>query len=392
MNMKIKSITLTVLAVAFSCASIPSSASNIEPLNSVEQFSESCSTCLTPLMQAAASGNLPKIENLFSQGVSLTEVNENGASALYFAAQNLNNSTDIYEFFRQNLSKSEFESLLSRQVKSNSHTVAFEATFNLNIDLLNYLLSLSQSNYDVNFSSASVFAWTPKTFAERESISIAEVLPEGEVKVENRLEWMQERENVWFKNLSKEEKLYHDKGALFIRAISKQDLDEIDRLLDQGVDINGHYGRLEATPLNSAVWPKMTLEQRAEAKKVIFHLLSHEADLNNREGGIMKVAHGFRESVFGYAGILSSVIEYIKENGTQTELDQYLNAQGPLNGYTKLIDAALRGQAEVIEVLMDNDADKEIQGYNGLTAYKAALIYNQRSENPLSEDIMQQLQ
>src|SRR5439155_1096034 len=59
-------------------------------------------------------------------------------------------------------------------------------------------------------------------------------------------------------------------------------------------------------------------------------------------------------------------------------LQSYLDAQGTMNGYTKLIDAALRGNADVMTVLLDAGADTSLAGFNGRTALDAALTFNEQ--------------
>ena len=346
---------------------------------------------LSPLMKASAKGDLKTIKKLHQQGANLGQVNKHNASALYYAAQNLDNAPDVFDYFRRHMSDKDFEALLQKQVSPNGHTIALEAVFNLNENLVNYRLGLAETGVNINFHSPTVFAWTPKTFAERESMTFAKRLPKGEVNTKDRSHWMQEQQQAWQNGLSGSEAQYHANGQKLVQAAASHDNKRIAELLAQGIDINGRYGQLLATPLNSVVRPAMTKDELVSAQATLLYLLEQGADPNNPEGKIMMVSHGFRESVFGYDKLLSSVITYTREHGTPQELTEYLDMQGPVNGYTKLIDAAFRGHNSVIKTLLDNGANKSIQGYNGITAYKAAKIYNRQSQAKIIPELMARL-
>jgi ankyrin repeat protein len=62
----------------------------------------------------------------------------------------------------------------------------------------------------------------------------------------------------------------------------------------------------------------------------------------------------------------------------EKERQEFIDEQGIMNGYTRLIDAASFGRTDVITLLLDNRADKSIKGFNGLTAYEAAVRYNEK--------------
>ncbi len=341
-------------------------------------------------MRAAALGDVESIKKSEDSGVDLRALNSNSASILYFAAQSPKNPIVVFEYVRQQIGDRAFEDLLNQQVRSNGHSIALEAVFNTNTELVHYLLKLRNSGLKVDFESPTVFGWTPKTFAEREKMNFAALLPEGSVTVGERLQWMKSQEDLWSSNLSPEASKFHRKGMELISAIEKFDLQKIREIVNSGVAVNQRYGRLGATPLNSSVRPGMTLADLSQAKSVQALLIELGANSNLAEGGIMMVPSGFRESVFGYADLVQSMIERLRP-GSQ-EREEYLNFQGAINGYTKLIDASLRGRGEVIKVLVNAGASRTLKGHNGMMAIEAAKLYNSQSATPLAPEIMQILE
>ncbi len=345
---------------------------------------------MNPAMRAAALGDVENIKKAEAAGVDLRSLNSNNASILYFAAQSPRNSVAVFEYIRKQIGDQAFESLLNQQVKSNGHSVALEAVFNTNAELVRYLLDLRNSGIKVDFESPTVFGWTPKTFAEREKLAFASLLPEGSVAVSERLQWMKTQEDLWALQLSAEAREFHQKGMGLISAIEKFDLQKIRDLVSSGVAVNQRYGRLGATPLNSSVRPGMTPADLEQAKSVQALLIELGANPNLAEGGIMMVPSGFRESVFGYADLIQNMIDRLPRESQERQ--DYLNFQGSINGYTKLIDASLRGRGEVIKALVRAGADRSLKGHNGMTAIEAARLYNSQSATPLPQEIMQVLE
>ncbi len=338
-------------------------------------------------MRAAARGDLEQLKRLTESQtppLDLSVVNPNHASVLYYVAQAPYHSVEISQYVRSNIGERVYQNLLNQTVLSNGHTVAFEAVFHINEELVRHLLDLRAQNIYVDFATPSVFGWTPQLFAQREQMPFADILPVGDIKdpSEERLAWMKRKEAQWRAENPEAP------GQEIIKAVQDFDVDEITRLVNTGAQLNAHYGRLAATPLNSSVIPAMSQSDLMKAQQVQKTLLQLGADPNFPEGGIMMVPSGFREAVFGYAGLLQQTIDFFAEGSPERHI--YLDYQGPLNGYTKLIDAALRGNAEVIVVLINAGADKTIKGHNGLTAYDAALRYNRQSEEKsrLADEIL----
>ncbi len=363
--------SLTVLAAAFFALS-----------------SRAASFDMSPAMLAAARGELAQVSTTVPE---LRSLNAYGASVLYYAAQSQKDVVATFAFVRERVGDVAFSTLLNQRVTSNGHTVAMEAVFNANEAVIDYLLSLRAAGMKVDFESPTVFGWTPKTFAEREKMPFAIKLPGGSVAVTDRLQWLADQENAWLAALSPEAREFHTQGVELIHAIESFDTPRIIALVASGVRLNERYGRLGATPLNSNARPGMTPETLTQAAGVQALLLNLGANPNLAEGGIMQVPSGFREAVFGYASQLQAMVNHLQQ-ANPARLEAYLDFQGPLNGFTKLMDAAARGRAEVIETLLASGANKAIRAHNGATAYDLAVHYNSMSATPLSQALLNQLQ
>jgi ankyrin repeat protein len=322
-------------------------------------------------MLAAAHGDLAQVERLADEGADLGAVDANGASLLYYAGQSSSGSAGILTFVRSRLEAPRFANLLRRRVGSNGHSLALEAVFNANEEMVRALLGLRAEGLNVDLESPTVFGWTPRSFAERERLSFASILPEGSVRPEDRLAWMRAQEDSWFAALSPDAQNLQRRGTALLRAVESLDIAQVEALVPTTYELNARYGRLSATPLNSSVRPGMTADERAAAGRMQNWLIAHGANPNFAEGGIMQVPSGFREAVFGYEELIDGVLH----NLPAQDRPAYLNVQGPLNGYTKLMDAALRGRVGVIRTLLAWGA------YNSRT-----------SSNPLPEELIASLE
>jgi hypothetical protein len=151
----------------------------------------------------------------------------------------------------------------------------------------------------------------------------------------------------------------------------------LDSALAGRVDFNARYGRLGQPLLNLVPTglsaSGLQTEQQARYAEVVDLFIQAGADPRIKETGLMQVSAGFRDAVFGYRDGLKCMIESIPE-GVQRQT--FIDEQGIMNGYTRLIDAALSGRTEIIKLLLDCDADTSIKGFNGRRAYNAAVTYN----------------
>ena len=165
----------------------------------------------------------------------------------------------------------------------------------------------------------------------------------------------------------------------------------LDSALAGGVDVNARYGRLGQPLLNLVpTGPsanKLQAEQQERYAEVVDLLIQAGANPRIKETGLMQVSAGFREAVFGYRAGSQRMIESIPE-GVQRQT--FIDEQGIMNGYTRLIDAALFGRTDVIELLLDHGADKSIKGFNGRTAHDAAVTWNNKNKIPVQ--VLERLQ
>ena len=358
----------------------------------VEQFETQVidSLGLTLVHRAAALGRANFLSALKQAGFELiTHNNKDGMTTLHYAAQAVDSGADVllHLLADKALRRIALESLSSR-VPSNGHTVAMEAVFNGNENLVQLLIQLRAQGEDID--STTVMGWSPKAFARREKMPFWEELPDSRIVPlvdlpssddwlarQNvvRTAWVKTQEDEWLNALPAAERTLQSAGVRLLAAVVAADFETTATLLKPGqLDVNGHYGRLGATALNSVSGPGMTAVDIAKARGMIAYLLSRGADPLNSETGVMRVSAGFREAVFGYSLTLSDLIERFESDSARKTT--FLNVQGPLNGYTKLIDAALRGRAEAMTTLLDAGADTSLFGHNGMTARAAALKFN----------------
>lgn len=305
---------------------------------------------------------------------------------LHFAAQAQSGGDAIAEWLRAR-HPPVFRRLVSQRARPNQHTVALEAVFHGNAAMVDFLIGARAAGAPVDFDTPTVFGWTPRTFAERTQQPFAARIPPGALTTEARAGWLARAESEWLAGLAPSERARQVTGVELLSAVSAGDVARVRALLAEGVAVNGHFGRLGATALNSVAAPGMSAAQREAAVAVQQVLLAAGADPEQTEGRVMQVAAGFREAVFGQPALLAQLIERMRSRGP-TALRRFLDARGPMNGYTRLIDAALRGRAECIRLLVDAGADTSVAGYNGVTAIIAARRFNTTAKAPLPDEIL----
>ena len=105
--------------------------------------------------------------------------------------------------------------------------------------------------------------------------------------------------------------------------------------------------------------------QQKRHVEVVGLLIAKGADPRTEEMSPMAVSGGFRETVFGYRDALELMIKSVPAG---PERQAFIDERGIMNGYTRLIDAALNGQTNVVDLLLEHGADTKIKGYNGRTA------------------------
>lgn len=349
---------------------------------------------LTISMRAAALGNLEIVEAAHTLGASFEMHNpRTNANLLHYAAQAVSGGADIINWVI--LEANAHPRLLSERIlvqvedrlEGNGHTVAMEATFNNNASAIKALIDIDASGRKVDLTTPALTGWTPRGFALREGLAFADDLPPaGQTYEEARdatTAFVKQADDDWIS------KHPGDKAALdlavelrnyVLQSVARTSIEaRLNSALAGGVDVNARYGRL-GQPLQNLVVTDPSMynlqeQQQARYAEIVDLLIQKGADPRIKETGLMQVGGGFREAVLGYRDALARMIESIPE-GVQRQ--EFINEQGIMNGYTRLIDAALRGRTNVIELLFDYSADKSIKGFNGWTAYDAAVTYNNK--------------
>jgi ankyrin repeat protein len=100
---------------------------------------------------------------------------------------------------------------------------------------------------------------------------------------------------------------------------------------------------------------------------IVRELLNAGADPNHLDQW-MGATSGHKAAFWGRAAAMRLLVTH--------GLD--VNARGGYNGYTALHDAVSRGHVEVVKVLLEAKARKEIQGHDGLTALDIAKKLNHK--------------
>jgi ankyrin repeat protein len=363
----------------------------------VEQFGVGARDALglDLVQRAAALGRVDVLPDLQAAGFLLVSDNpRTGMNTLHYAAQSLGGGSEVLNWLLDSAATPrEALAALNQRVPSNGHTVVMEAVFNGNTRVVRDLISRSSQGVQIDFDSPNATGFSPKSFARRERMVFWQELPDSRIVplVTNpesddwltrqnvvRNAWLAEQDQAWLAALPLEQQSAQALGQRFLAAVSRGDLVEVQRLVaDHAIDINGRYGRLGATALNSLSTAGMSPESLQKALAVQDWLLLQGADPLQAETGLMQVSAGFREAVFGYASLLDAWIQFFSGSSTR---QTFLNVQGPMNGYTKLIDAALRGRVTVLQSLLAAGADTSLFGHNNMTAYAAALQFN--SQHP----------
>jgi ankyrin repeat protein len=361
---------------------------------------------LTKNMQAAALGDIdaikavPDLRGLFEERNHYTNAN-----ILHYAAQALNNGDAIIEWAILEANapiKLLSERILVQRegrVDGNGHTVAMEAVFNRNAEVVEALIRIRESYPDeVDLKTPALTGWSPRGFALREGLPFAGKLPPADQTYQQASDaqkrYVEEENKKWLKLRPSDEAAFKLADGLREYVLEGGSPESISKLLDNsGVEVNGLYGRLgqpllNLVPTGLSAGTLLPVQQLRYAS-VIDLLLAAGADPRIKETGLMQVSAGFRDAVFGYRDGLERMIK--RDHGGK-EQQTFINERGIMNGYTRLIDAALTGRTNIIELLLDNGADKHIKGFNGRTAFDAALTYNKTGRGEkISDQVLERL-
>lgn len=336
---------------------------------------------LTEGMRLAALGDIESLKAVADPGILFKERNpKTGANILHYAAQALNNGAAIIKWAI--LEAEAPIELLNEPIlvkkqdreEGNGHTVAMEAVFNKSTEVVEALIELRDSGRKVDLETPALTGWSPRGFALRSKLPIAERLPpEGQTFQEAwdaQKAYVKQKENEWLKIHPGEEAAIMLVGALQRYVLEGGSLESIRKPLDDGaVAVNERYGRLGQPLLNYVPTGLsangLLADQHLRYAEVVDLLLRKGADPRIKETGLMQVSAGFRDAVFGYVKGLELMIAHVPDG---EEGQDFINERGIMNGYTRLIDATLFRQSEVIELLLRCGADKNIKGFNGKSA------------------------
>jgi ankyrin repeat protein len=344
---------------------------------------------LTKNMQAAARGDIEALKAVHDRDELFEERNPyTNANLLHYAAQAVKGGAEIIRWAI--LEANAPIELLSQRIlvrkegrdEGNGHTVAMEAAFNRTADVIEALIDISRSHSEVDLTTPALTGWTPRGFALREKLSFADKLPPENQTYQKawdkQKEYAQQQDKEWVSQHPDDEAAIELAVALRKYVMEGDSSESIRKLLDDsGVDVNKRYGRLGQPLLNLVPTglsaSGLLADQQLRYAEVVNLLLDKGADPTIKETGLMRVSAGFRDAVFGYRDGLARMIEEVRK---RMEPQEFIDERGIMNGYTRLIDAALHGQTKVVNLLLDYGADKNIKGFNGRTAYDAAVTYN----------------
>ena len=363
---------------------------------------------LTNNMQAAALGDIEAIKAVPDRRGLFEERNRyTNANILHYAAQALKNGAAIIEWAILEANApikllSERERILVQRegrVDGNGHTVAMEAVFNRNAEVVEALIHIRESYPDdVDLKTPALTGWSPRGFALREGLPFADKLPPAD-------QTYKQASDAWMRYVEEENKKWlklrpGDEAAIKLTVELRKYVSEggspesIKKLLDNsGVAVNERYGRLgqpllNLVPTGLSAGPLLP-DQQLRYADVVGLLITAGADPRIKETGLMQVSAGFRDAVFGYRGGLERMIKRVPDG---KERQTFINERGIMNGYTRLIDAALAGRTDIIELLLDYRADRRIKGFNGWTAYDAAVTYNKIGKGEkISDQVLDRL-
>jgi ankyrin repeat protein len=349
---------------------------------------------LTIGMHAAALGNLEAVKAAQKLSPLLERRNRHtNANLLHYAAQAVRGGAEIIEYAI--LEKNAPIELLSERILvqiegrevGNGHTVAMEAVFNNNAKAIEALLAIDASGRKVDLETPTLMGWTPRGMALRDGHEFAERLPPVDDQPLDKArtaarEFATQEDDVWVS------KHPSDKAAIDLVAELRnyvrsqgvaRPIAALDAALASGVAVNARYGRLGQPLLNLVVTDpsmgQLQPDEQVRHAEVVGWLIERGANPRIKEMAPMAVGGGFREAVFGYREALARMIESTRPGeGRQAFIDE----RGPMNGYTRLNDAAFFGRTDVIELLLERGADKSIKGFNGRTPHDAAVAYNDK--------------
>jgi ankyrin repeat protein len=362
---------------------------------------------LTISMHASGLGYLEVLQFAHKLGASLEQRNnKTGANLLHYAAQQPKyGGANIVKWVI--LEKETSDDLLTDRIfvpgkdwnRGNGHTVAFEAVFNNNVEVINALIEIEKQGHKVDFTTPAVHGRSPLGWAlVTGGHKIVGLLGSELYPQLTKDEWKSQEDSNTKQFAKREDEEWEERhpeevpGLELARRVREYIVNGGEKPDFKDVDPNKPYGRfgqplLILIPTHPDLMIKREDDQQKRYTEIVGMLIERGADPTIREKGLMEVSAGFREVFFGPLDALKLMVDNVEDPVA------FVNEVGRFNGYTRLIDAALMGEYKVLELLLeDYDANRKIQGFNGWTACDAAQIYNENHpDNRISEKVLKRL-
>ena len=352
---------------------------------------------LTISMRAAAHGRLDVIKAACDRKASIEKRNSlTRANLLHYAAQQPVRGADIIRWAI--LEEKASDDLLKERIyvsgedrdedkdwdRGNGHTVAFEAVFNKNVEVVKVLLDIEKQGYKVAFEKPAMHGWKPLGWAlnnmdgdkvEKDIVDLLMSKVYPNLTTDDALIWEKEDMTWYFEDKDEDWKLIHPRDVHALKLADELRLYIIhgsqgasvgvllNRAFKKGVKPNEPYGRFGQPLLNlipthpDIMGIKPSEDQKDRYTEVVRMLIDRGANPMIKEKGLMEVSAGFREVFFDYIDALKLIIEKAD-----------VAEQGMFNGYTRLIDAMLIGRTDAIKLLLAHPANSRIEsirGFNG---------------------------
>ncbi len=128
-------------------------------------------------------------------------------------------------------------------------------------------------------------------------------------------------------------------------------LDEVERIVAAGVDVDVADSDYR-TPVMFAAFNGHSA--------VVAFLHEHGAVINTKD------INGRTPLLYASSGPFPGTVDYLLKNGAEVDI------QGTLEGFTALMTAAAEGQVDVVRVLLEHGADKDLEDKDGDTALSFA--------------------
>ena len=289
---------------------------------------------LTPLMIASGLGQSQMVELLLTAGAQVLTIEPRmGATALHKAA--LSGNPDVVELLL------EHGAFVDQQSPILGHTALLDAVIYKHDDVVRMLLKRGARTSIPNHWNE-----TALEIARRDGLDAIARLIEA-------------------KNEADEEEV---RAQTLVPAIKAGDLEEVERLIATGADINA---RLPMVGSPDDDYTPLAIAAREGNADIIRALLEAGAD-PRRLIGLFRGTALHEASYFGYADVIKVMTQGHERAGTRAS---DLDAQGTYNGMTPLHDAVWHGHLEAARALVEAGHPLNLRTHAGLTPRELAVLY-----------------